>query len=103
VIPYFTLAPRLPLEIGSRHVAPDARDWLPDSVALGITSSRRGCSSRSNTTGTCVSKTHLPGGISGQAHEIPRRLLRLKNVTPMRTSSPLLNRRLSSGTRISTT
>jgi hypothetical protein len=45
----------------------------------------------------------LPGGIDGQAQEIPRRLLRRMNSTPMRTSSPPLKRMLSSGTRISTT
>jgi hypothetical protein len=51
----------------------------------------------------CDSNTHFPGGIAGHDHEIPRRLLRLKNSTPMRTSDPPRNRMLWSGTRSSTT
>ena len=90
VIPYFRLAPRLPFETVLLHVAPAGRTWLPESVALGITSSSRGCLSVPNTTGTCDSNTHLPGGISGHDHEIPKRLLRRKNMTPIATSVPAL-------------
>ena len=44
-----------------------------------------------------------PGAISDHAHEMPRRLLRRMNITPMPTSSPPLKWMLWSGTRISTT
>ena len=103
VRPYFTLAPKSRFALGSRHARSVPRCWLRDIVALGITSSTSGWSSAPKTSGTCVSKTHLPGAISGHAHETPSRLLFRMNSTPMRTSAPPRNRRLSSGTRISTT
>src|SRR5439155_22033390 len=98
VTPYLTLAPRSPFERGSFHADAASRVWLCESVALGITSSRRGWRSSSNISGTFDSNTHLPGGIPGHDHDIPDRLMRRKNMTPISTFDPPRKRLLSSGT-----
>ncbi len=103
VKPYLILAPKSLLFRASSQGPEASRASLRENTALGMTSKTRRCRSSENTTGTCVSKTHWPGAISGHDHDTPRRLIRLKNMIPMRTSVPLRNRMLSSGSRISTT
>ena len=89
VMPYFTLAPKSRLATGALPAsAPAAATSLREKVALGITSSSSGWCSSPKATGACVSNTHSPGSISGHDHDMPRRLLRRKNSTPMRTSGP---------------
>ena len=49
----------------------------------------------------CLSMKLLPAGTSGQEADIPRRLTRRQKRIPIRTSGPLLKRKVVSGRRIS--
>src|SRR5262245_20748471 len=88
VMPYYALSPMAESPSALFQLFDVARSWLSEYVTLGRSSSNRGCFKSEKISWACLLKTHWPGGISGQAKDIPVRLVRRQKRMPIRTSLP---------------
>jgi hypothetical protein len=102
VRPYFTVRPASGSESAGANAAGVARVSRREYVAEGVTSRVSGRLRSWRISAACCSMKLFPAGTIGHEADMPRRLTRRQNRTPMRTSGPLLNRMVVRGTRIST-
>jgi hypothetical protein len=102
VIPYFTESPASGLSSAGANESGVACTCCQEYVALGPTSSVSGRLRSCSTIVAWRSMKPLPAGTSGHEAEMPSRLTRRQNSTPMLTSVPLLKRTLVRGSRSST-
>src|SRR2546430_1256087 len=90
VIPYYMVSPMSALPVALFQLFDVARVWLMAYVMLGRSSINFGCFKSLNTRCACLLKTHSPGGISGQAADIPVRLMCRQKRIPIFTRLPPL-------------
>ena len=102
VTPYFTLAPKSGCESATPNDRGETRASFHEYVALGTTSRASGRRRPRSSMAAWFWKNGLSGGSAGQDADVPMRLTRRQKRMPIRTSSPLANRMLFHGTRIST-